>query len=376
MRDANEAALLRSLAEDRDDNTGRLVFADWLEERGESARPEFVRVQCELASAKLPEDRRQALRLRERALLDAHRQTWLQSFGLPIEDVRFERGLIASMRLSQWDGGKLLDAEHASRLVALTELDLSGLRIGDVGARAFAERACFPALRKLILSANDITDAGVAALAAANGFPRLDTLYLFQNPTSQAAAALIRQGAHFRATNVDLGERADGYCMSRGEAEMARREYIRKDLLPLASKHFQTYKRLQSAMLIVAQYWADEADDAVHGHLVVSELLEPTLEGVTYSDEAGRDPNVPNTRIQGEYGESGSAVGLWRTAWDDNGRAIPLWAAYAPEEGHQEYEYFKEVYAPAVMFYRHGGYEFLPVCRPHLDGIRPEYEEE
>ena len=25
------------------------------------------------------------------------------------------------------------------------------------------------------------------------------------------------------------------------------------------------------------------------------------------------------------------------------------------------------------MFYRHGGYEILPMGRPHLDGIRPEW---
>jgi hypothetical protein len=25
------------------------------------------------------------------------------------------------------------------------------------------------------------------------------------------------------------------------------------------------------------------------------------------------------------------------------------------------------------MFYRHGGYEFLPMQRPQLDGVRPEW---
>jgi hypothetical protein len=133
----------------------------------------------------------------------------------------------------------------------------------------------------------------------------------------------------------------------------------------------ETYKLLQSAMLCVAQYWADEANDAVHGHLIVSELPEPTLEGVGYIP--GTDVNLPNTHIQRQYG-SGSMVSLWDAGagWDDNGGAIPLWAAFAPEEGTQEYQYLSEVYRPAVMFYRHGGHEFMPIHRPHLDGILPE----
>jgi hypothetical protein len=250
-------------------------------------------------------------------------------------------------------------------------LDLSGLEIGDDELRAFAEEAYFLALRKLILSDNEITDDGAAALAKAAGLPRLETVYLFQNPVSDAARACLERAAHFRLDNLDLGERAEGYCMSPGEADIARRRFVRADLLPVVSHYFQTYKLLQSAMLCVAQYWADEANDAVHGHLIVSELPEPTLEGVGYDSES--DTNLPNTRIQAQY-SSGSMISLWGTSvhWDDNGGAIPLWAAFAPEEGTQEYESLSEAYRPAVMFYRHGGYEILPVHRPHLDGILPE----
>ena len=32
-----------------------------------------------------------------------------------------------------------------------------------------------------------------------------------------------------------------------------------------------------------------------------------------------------------------------------------------------------EAYAPAVMFYRYGGCEILPMCRPQLNGVRPEW---
>ena len=119
MLDKNEAAFLRSIAEDGNDDTGRLVFADWLEEHDESPRAEFIRLQCELMSSKLSENRRHELRVRERELLDAHRHEWCRAFGTSVEDVSFERGLIARMRLSRWDGGmEVLDPGSAPREVS------------------------------------------------------------------------------------------------------------------------------------------------------------------------------------------------------------------------------------------------------------------
>lgn len=42
-------AFLRAICEEPDDDTPRLVYADWLEENGEELRAEFVRLQCRLA---------------------------------------------------------------------------------------------------------------------------------------------------------------------------------------------------------------------------------------------------------------------------------------------------------------------------------------
>src|SRR5437763_314517 len=148
MLDTTEAGFLRSIADAGDDKTARLVFSDWLEEHGATACAEFIRVQCDLAAPGAPEDSRRALRVRERALLDGHRREWCEAFGLPVEDVTFERGLISKMRLAQWDGGKLLDPAYLARFATLTELDLSGLRMGDAGLAAFAASAQLPALRK------------------------------------------------------------------------------------------------------------------------------------------------------------------------------------------------------------------------------------
>jgi uncharacterized protein (TIGR02996 family) len=71
-----------------EDDAPRLVYADWLEEHGDGARAEFIRVQCELAKKDRVADqlkvpvplrsapRYDALRRRERGLLEAHRRAW------------------------------------------------------------------------------------------------------------------------------------------------------------------------------------------------------------------------------------------------------------------------------------------------------------
>lgn len=77
-----KTALLRAILENPDDDTVRLVYADFLEERGEGERAEFIRVQCALASRKAWEwsDRHVAtLYDREQELLYAHGT----KFGLP-----------------------------------------------------------------------------------------------------------------------------------------------------------------------------------------------------------------------------------------------------------------------------------------------------
>jgi uncharacterized protein (TIGR02996 family) len=74
---STEAALLRTIRETPDDDTARLVYADFVEEEGDAARGEFIRVQVELA--RLPDDdpRRPALEDREHELLAGNEARWL-----------------------------------------------------------------------------------------------------------------------------------------------------------------------------------------------------------------------------------------------------------------------------------------------------------
>jgi uncharacterized protein (TIGR02996 family) len=72
----DEAALFRAILDEPDNEALRLVYADLMEEQGEPARAEFIRVQCQLAQFPLSAPSRSALEAREAALLAAHRRYW------------------------------------------------------------------------------------------------------------------------------------------------------------------------------------------------------------------------------------------------------------------------------------------------------------
>src|SRR4051794_12165161 len=82
-RDAGtREAFLRDIIEHPDDDAPRLRFADWLQDHGDPARAEFIRVQCELARVPgpyggTPGSRREQLRDRENELLGRHGDRWV-----------------------------------------------------------------------------------------------------------------------------------------------------------------------------------------------------------------------------------------------------------------------------------------------------------
>lgn len=83
-------AFLQVIIDNPDEDAPRLIYADWLEEHGESPRAEFIRIQCELA--RLPEDdeeRRPILQEREWTLLSAHAKEWLAELPV-LEGIKWD----------------------------------------------------------------------------------------------------------------------------------------------------------------------------------------------------------------------------------------------------------------------------------------------
>ncbi|MCI0463541.1 MAG: TIGR02996 domain-containing protein [Gemmataceae bacterium] len=115
-------ALLRAVCDEPEDDSPRLVYADWLEEHDQPERAEFIRVQLELAN--LPAGhRRRKLEARQQGLLEEHRDEWVK----PLEPValtdyaddpyEFRRGFVEGMDL---DGEEFV--EQAAEVFRLTPL--------------------------------------------------------------------------------------------------------------------------------------------------------------------------------------------------------------------------------------------------------------
>ncbi len=90
-------AFLHAIHASPADDLPRLVYADWLEENGDAARAEFIRVQCELATIDAIDPQRAALEDREHALLNEHEDRWLGDSRPEMTEWEFARGFVQSM---------------------------------------------------------------------------------------------------------------------------------------------------------------------------------------------------------------------------------------------------------------------------------------
>ncbi|HEY1191175.1 MAG TPA: TIGR02996 domain-containing protein [Gemmata sp.] len=141
---------LSAINADLDDDSARLVFADWLQENGDEPRAEFIRVQCAFA-------RGEPDRGRADALLTEHRARWLR--GLPRlcieypERCVFRRGLVAALtvRGRDWLSESVSDGKQDAGGKAIRQITaLEELHIEQVW-NTVVERPTLKGLRALTL---------------------------------------------------------------------------------------------------------------------------------------------------------------------------------------------------------------------------------
>src|SRR3954466_14516739 len=87
-----DADFLRAVTADPDADAPRLAYADWLDESGDAARAEFIRIQCALAALPEAEQEYHPLIKRVDELVAAHRDDWLRSFRDLLAPVAATRG--------------------------------------------------------------------------------------------------------------------------------------------------------------------------------------------------------------------------------------------------------------------------------------------
>src|SRR5262245_43085265 len=98
---SESAALLAAVLADPDDDAPRLIYADWLDERGQPERAEFIRLQVEHARLSKHAPRRQVLDRLATRLFDRHGADWvaelprIQGITWGEFDRGFPRGVVA-----------------------------------------------------------------------------------------------------------------------------------------------------------------------------------------------------------------------------------------------------------------------------------------
>jgi uncharacterized protein (TIGR02996 family) len=93
--DAQERGLLANVIESPDDDTIRLIYADWLHDNDRPERAELIRVQVELARTEEWTPRHAELSAREEALLTPKNlKAWAVSLGFNHYPANFRRGFV------------------------------------------------------------------------------------------------------------------------------------------------------------------------------------------------------------------------------------------------------------------------------------------
>lgn len=108
-------ALLRAVCENPDEDTPRLVFADWLNEHDDHERAEFIRVQCEVARLQTDDDRLNGLIHRASELQTQFGKRWLAE--LPAPDTEHIHWVEAP---GGWLDGETFDRGFACQLFVQT----------------------------------------------------------------------------------------------------------------------------------------------------------------------------------------------------------------------------------------------------------------
>jgi uncharacterized protein (TIGR02996 family) len=195
-------AFVQAILDDPDDGSLRLIYADWLEERGDP-RGEFIRVQYALAGMDVDDPRRPPLEARERMLLLQHGSRWAGHLAKLVEHFAFARGFVENVtldvqgflecgpelfrlapvqtvRLSSGSTG-LPAVVAAPHLARVRGLNLSYLRFGLAEIQELVRSPYLDRLTSLDLTSDHIGIAGLRLLTGSPWMARVTTLHLGVN---------------------------------------------------------------------------------------------------------------------------------------------------------------------------------------------------
>jgi uncharacterized protein (TIGR02996 family) len=196
-----QQAFLQAIFEEPDDDAPRLIYADWLEERGDP-RAEFIRVGCALAGLTREDPRFRLLWTREGELIRTHKEKW---FGPTRKEFSWwdcHRGFLDEVAT-----GASVFLKHADELFRAHAVQRVKLSWAAVAMPELVKCPHLARVETLDLSANSLEADELTALASAN-LVRLTALNLNGNRVQAAGLrAILSSTTLTRLTRLDLAGR-------------------------------------------------------------------------------------------------------------------------------------------------------------------------
>lgn len=203
-------AFLRAIFADPDNDLPRLVFADWLDERGESAWAELIRLQCELNATQddglsLLTSETLSLVVRQAALLptvfpDVERRPSEHDRGFP---PLYGAILVAADLLGDPAEFRRFAVQAHPEWYGGTRLKVSGLIAGGKPIQTILTSPVTERVTELDLSGSTV-DVQREALPSEDSYGLLDEYEYRPTVTVQAVLALVDAREARRLTHLDL----------------------------------------------------------------------------------------------------------------------------------------------------------------------------
>jgi len=184
--------LLRAVCENPDEDTPRLVFADWLQENGEEERAEFIRLQCHAANLPVASSARLHRENYVKSLLRIHEQIWYSElptgYGYRWGET-FIRGFVADLTVLEVLPERSL--EELFDTSPITSLIVNCMRLPW---EALFESGYLQRLRKVSIDSTCV-DSHVDVVCKIGPWPRLEKLVIAGTVTEDMRYLTISQFA-------------------------------------------------------------------------------------------------------------------------------------------------------------------------------------
>ncbi|MCE9561249.1 MAG: TIGR02996 domain-containing protein [Planctomycetes bacterium] len=244
---SDEDALLAAIIATPDEDTPRLVYADWLQENGQAERAEFIRLQIQSATLDQSGSEAVGLKLRAQQLVNEHASVWLEPLSLFPAQVRWVRGFVehvtltpknllphlerlfplapvCSLELVSGHGAYgslrlpasvepisptgeapfLRELAKWPQLTRIRRLRHFSLWVADREIRALVESPFITNLQVLDLSRSSIGEEGIIAIANSANLQGLKHLCLFDNQIDAADVFALARSPYLQQAYLDL----------------------------------------------------------------------------------------------------------------------------------------------------------------------------